>query len=139
GWGRGERGQGVGEIGSGEDGVWPVELTDVEDYTRAGAGDLGAGDLDDPQAEHRRSDFFDLRDFQLDRGRALGDLARCYKYWMALTDCDGFRIDTLKHVSFDEAHRFCGSIKEYAADLGKIHLCLLAQAPRGDYHQDPYP
>ena len=135
---RGERGQPVARIQSGEDGVWPVELTHVEGYTRAGAGDLGAGDLDDPQAEHRRSDFFDLRNFQLDGGRALGDLARCYKYWMALTDCDGFRIDTLKHVSFDEAHRFCGSIKEYAANLGKSDFFLVGEVAGGDYNEDRY-
>ncbi|MBO0727351.1 MAG: alpha-amylase, partial [Blastocatellia bacterium] len=92
---RGDNGQPVEWIQSGEDGVWPMELTDIEDYTRAGAGDLDAGDLDDPQAENKRSDFYDLRDFQLDRGQALNDLARCYKYWIALTDCDGFRIDTL--------------------------------------------
>jgi phosphatidylserine/phosphatidylglycerophosphate/cardiolipin synthase-like enzyme len=115
-----------------------VELTDVEDYTRAGKGDLGAGDLDDPQAEHRRSDFYELRNFQLDHGRALGDLARCYKYWIALTDCDGFRIDTLKHVSFDETHRFCGSIKEYAANLGKSDFFLVGEVAGGDYNEDRY-
>ena len=135
---RGDMGQPVAQIQSGEEGVWPVELTDIEDYTRAGAGDLGAGDLDDPQAEHRRSDFFDLRNFQLDRGRALGDLARCYKYWMALTDCDGFRIDTLKHVSYDDAHKFCGAIKEYAANLGKSDFFLVGEVAGGDYNEDRY-
>ena len=135
---RGDQGQAVAQIQSGEDGVWPVELTDIEDYTRAGAGDLGAGYLDDPEAEHRRSDFYDLRNFQLDRGQTLNDLARCYKYWIALTDCDGFRIDTLKHVSFDEAHRFCGSIKEYAANLGKSDFFLVGEVAGGDYNQDRY-
>jgi glycosidase len=135
---RGDRGQAVMQIQSGEDGVWPVELADVDDYTRAGAGDLGAGDLDDPQAEHRRSDFYDLRNFHLDQERALGDLVRCYKYWIALTDCDGFRIDTLKHVSFDEAHRFCGSIKEYAANLGKSDFFLVGEVAGGDYNEDRY-
>ena len=135
---RGDGGQPVAQIQGGEDGVWPVELTDIEDYTRAGKGDLGAGDLDDPQAEHRRSDFYELRDFRLDRGRTLGDLARCYKYWIALTDCDGFRIDTLKHVSFDEAHRFCGSIKEFAANLGKSDFFLVGEVAGGDYNEDRY-
>jgi hypothetical protein len=74
----------------------------------------------------------------LDHGRALGDLARCYKYWIALTDCDGFRIDTLKHVSFDEAHRFCGSIKEYAANLGKSDFFLVGEVAGGDYNEDRY-
>ncbi|HKQ77658.1 MAG TPA: alpha-amylase family glycosyl hydrolase [Blastocatellia bacterium] len=134
----GDRGQLVERIQSGEDGVWPAELTDIEDYTRAGAGDLGAGLLDDPQAEHRRTDFFSLRNFQLDSGQTLNDLARCYKYWIALTDCDGFRIDTLKHVSFDEAHKFCGAIKEYAANLGKSDFLLVGEVAGGDYNQDRY-
>ena len=41
-----------------------------------------------PDAEHKRSDFVDLRDFDFDSSGALiDDLARCYKYWIALTDC----------------------------------------------------
>jgi glycosidase len=135
---RGDQGQPVAQIQNGEDGVWPVELTDTDDYTRAGAGDLGAGDLDDPQAEHKRSDFFDLRDFRLDRGQTLSDLARCYKYWIALTDCDGFRIDTLKHVSYDEANKFCGSIKEFTANLGKSDFFLVGEVAGGDYNEDRY-
>jgi glycosidase len=135
---RGDQGQLLAQIQSGEDGVWPVELADAESYTRAGAGDLGAGDLDDPQAEHKRSDFFDLRDFSLDRGRTLNDLSRCYKYWIALTDCDGFRMDTLKHVSFEEARNFCGSIKEFAANLGKNDFFLVGEVAGGDYNEDRY-
>ncbi|MGH9841595.1 MAG: alpha-amylase family glycosyl hydrolase [Blastocatellia bacterium] len=135
---RGGEGQPVAQIQTGEDGVWPVELADAESYTRAGAGNLGAGDLDDPRAEHKRSDFFDLRDFRLDRARTLSDLARCYKYWIALTDCDGFRIDTLKHVSFEEARNFCGSIKEFAANLGKQDFFLVGEVAGGDYNQDRY-
>ncbi len=135
---RGDQGQPVTQIRSSEDGVWPMELADAESYTRAGAGDLGAGDLDDPQAEHKRSDFFDLRDFRVDRAPVLSDLARCYKYWIALTDCDGFRIDTLKHVSFEEARNFCGSIKEFAANLGKSDFFLVGEVAGGDYNQDRY-
>jgi glycosidase len=135
---RGADGRPVERIQSGEDGVWPVELTDIEDYTRAGAGNLGAGDLDDSQAEDKRSDFYDLRDFRLDRGRTLHDLARCYKYWIALTDCDGFRIDTLKHVSFADARNFCGSIKEFAANLGKSDFFMVGEVAGGDYNEDRY-
>jgi hypothetical protein len=67
--------------------------TDVLNQTRAGTGDLGKGRIDDPKAEHKRSDFCDLRDFDLDRPDVLSDLSRCCKYCIALTDCDGFRID----------------------------------------------
>lgn len=125
-------------IHSRDDAVWPVELQDPEHYTRAGAGNLGAGSIDDPHAEHKRSDFFDLRDFQLENPNTLNDLARCYKYWIALTDCDGFRIDTLKHVSFDDARTFCGAIKEYATNLGKRDFFLVGEIAGGDYAEDRY-
>ena len=121
-----------------DDGVWPRELQDAERYTRAGRGNLGAGGLDDPGGEHKRCDFEDLRDFRLDARGVLADLARCYKYWIALTDCDGFRIDTLKHVTPEEARNFCGAVKEYAATLGKADFFLVGEVAGGDFNQNRY-
>ncbi len=134
----GDQGQEIIAIAGDEDGVWPVELQAQDGYTRAGSGSLGAGDINDPNAEHKRSDFFELRDFQLATPGVLGDLARCYKYWIALTDCDGFRIDTLKHVSLEEARNFCGAIKEFAANLGKHDFFLVGEVAGGDSVQDRY-
>jgi glycosidase len=131
-------GQPVSAIQGIEDGVWPVELQNPDDYTRAGFGNLGGGSLDDPYAEHKRTDFFTLRDFNLADSQVLSDLARCYKYWIALTDCDGFRIDTLKHVSLEEGRNFCGAIKEFAANLGKADFFLVGEVAGGDYAQDRY-
>ncbi|MCX6674370.1 MAG: alpha-amylase family glycosyl hydrolase [Methanothrix sp.] len=125
-------------IEKGPDGVWPRELQDKERYTRAGSGNLGAGDISDPQAEHKRSDFCSLRDFDLDSPGLLNDLAKCYKYWIALTDCDGFRIDTLKHVSFEQGRNFCGTIKEFAANLGKENFFLVGEIAGGDYTAQRY-
>jgi glycosidase len=133
-----EQGGPTGTIQGSEDGVWPIELQDAERYTRAGSGDLGAGDVGDAHAEHKRTDFLTLRDFQLTSPGLLTDLALCYKYWIALTDCDGFRMDTLKHVSFDEARNFCGTIKEFAANLGKNDFFLVGEVAGGDYAQDRY-
>lgn len=128
-----------------EDGVWPVEFQSVDCYTRAGAGDLGKGDIGDAHAEHKRTDFGNLRDFNFDplvqnapRPETLQHLADCYKYWIALTDCDGFRIDTLKHVGFEEARNFCGAIKEFAATLGKHDFFLVGEVAGGDYNADRY-
>lgn len=132
----GDSGQEVGAIQGAEDGVWPVELQAPERYTRAGSGSLGAGDIDDPQAEHKRSDFMMLRDFSL--APTLADLAMCFKYWVALTDCDGFRIDTLKHVSLEEARNFCGSIKEFAANQRKENFFLVGEIAGGDYGAERY-
>ena len=134
----GDQGQAIPDITGDEDGVWPVELQDTDRYTRAGTGDLGAGDIDDANAEHKRTDFRNLRDFRLEDHGLLSDLARCFKYWIALTDCDGFRIDTVKHVSFEEARNFCGTIKEFAANLGKKNFFLVGEMAGGDYTEDRY-
>jgi len=121
-----------------DEGVWPVELQDSDSYTRAGLGDLGAGSLEDPNAEHKRTDFFTLRDFALDHAGVLNNLAECYKYWIALTDCDGFRIDTLKHVSFEQGRNFCGTIKEFSANIGKANFLLVGEVAGGDFAQDRF-
>jgi glycosidase len=131
-------GQPIGALTAPEQGVWPAELQDARCYTRAGMGDLGAGSLDDPHAEHKRTDFFTLRDLALDGPGTLNRLAECYQYWIALSDCDGFRIDTLKHVSFEEGRNFCGSIKEFAANLGKANFLLVGEVAGGDFAQDRY-
>jgi glycosidase len=49
-------------------------------------------------------------------------------YWIALTDCDGFRIDTVKHVSYEQARNFCGAVKEFATNLGKRDFFLVPRS-----------
>jgi glycosidase len=132
------QGQPAGAIRTAEDGVWPEEFQREDSYTRAGAGNLGGGAIEDPNAEHKRTDFISLRDFRLEAPGLLNDLARCYKYWIALTSCDGFRIDTLKHVSFEQARNFCGTIKELASNLGMHNFLLMAEIAGGDFAQDGY-
>ncbi len=128
----------VPEIGGDDDGVWPVELQPESVYTRAGEGNLGAGNIDDPHAELRRTDFDGDRDVNYDGTRALEDVSRCYKYWIALTDCDGFRLDTLKHVDEDTGRSFCGTLKEFAATLGKASFLLAAEVAGSDDDADRY-
>lgn len=124
--------------------VWPEELRNKEFYTRAGtACDMGAGDIEKADAVHKRTDFLDpdhndLRDFNLLNHDALNNLAKCYQYWIALTDCDGFRIDTVKHVPLYEAQVFCNAIKEYAASLGKEDFFIVGEVAGGDATADRY-
>jgi glycosidase len=125
-------------IQSADDGVWPRELQRDDYYTRAGEGDLGAGTIDDPHAEFRRTDFVGDRDVNYDGTRALNDLSRCYKYWIALTDCDGLRVDTLKHVDEETGRNFCGTIKEFAANLGKLNFFLVGEVAGDDSNADRY-
>lgn len=139
---RGDKGQSITSINGVEDGVWPQQLQDPEYYTRAGKGSLGGenrDNIDNPDAEYRRTDFDGgYRDFKVANPNVLSALAHCYKYWIALTDCDGFRIDTLKHVSLEEARNFCGSIKEFCANIGKTDFFLVGEVAGGDFNQDRY-
>lgn len=118
--------------------VRPRELMGEEHYLRAGTGSLGKGLVTDPLAEHKRSDFMNLRKFNLFNPETLHALIHCYQYWIALADIDGYRIDTFKHVSFHQASTFCNSIKEYAEVLGKDHFFLVAEVAGGDDAESTY-
>jgi glycosidase len=122
-----------------ETGVWPAELQHDECYARAGKGSLDEGNVDDDHAEMKRTDFDgSFRDFNFDVGPTLNDVARCFKYWIALTDVDGMRLDTLKHVPKEVARNFCGTIKEFAANLGKADFFLVGEVGGGDANSDKY-
>lgn len=125
-----------GPIVNREDGVWPRELQDERRYTRAGMGNLGAGDIADPHAENKRTDFYSLKDVALDVPPSLSFLIECYQYWIAVTDCDGFRIDTVKHMALEETRDFCGGILEFADSLGKRNFFLAGEIAGGDFFQD---
>ena len=58
-------------------------------------------------------------------------LIRVYQYWIALSDCDGFRIDTVKHVPWEASRNFCGAIREFA-DAGYSHVYVHQVGPDQD-------
>jgi glycosidase len=118
------------------DAVWPIEFQSPARYTRAGSGSLGGSDVGNPHAEHKRTDFFTLKDIALDTLDTLACLVDCYKYWIAITDCDGFRIDTVKHMSLEETRNFCGAIREFSDRLGKRNFLLVGEIAGGDNFQD---
>ena len=118
------------------DAVWPVEFRDVDRYTRAGLGRLGEGHIEDPHAENKRTDFFALKDLALDTRDTLQALVDCYKYWIAVTDCDGFRIDTVKHMALEETRNFCGAIREFTDRLDKRNFLIVGEIAGGDFFQD---
>lgn len=114
-----------------DDGVWPQELQDFEWYTRAGSiEDWGIASWEDPHSpkvEFRRGDFFDLKDWDLEKPEVLKALARVYQYWIALSDCDGFRADAVKHVSAEASSQFCSAIHEYADSIGKENFFITGE------------
>lgn len=126
---RGKDGKPVAEIKDIEDGVWPVEFQNPDWYTRAGSiqnWDSPGRELD-PDTEFRRGDFGDLKNLNLDIPEVVDALLRCYQYWIAKTDCDGFRIDTVKHVPHTVSAKFCQGIRAFACDLGKKNFLLLGE------------
>ncbi|OPY90853.1 MAG: Alpha-amylase precursor [Syntrophus sp. PtaU1.Bin208] len=125
------------ELGK-DDYVWPIDLQGHDRYLRAGSGSLGEGDINDEHAEHKRTDFCRLRKFNLFGDKTLAALVLAYHYWIALADIDGFRIDTLKHVTLEQARNFCNAIKEYAEILGKDDFFLVAEVAGGSTAQDRY-
>jgi glycosidase len=68
----------------------------------------------------------------LDVSPTLSFLVDCFKYWIAITVCDGFRIDTVKHISLEEARNFCGAIREFADSLGKRNFLIVGEIAGGD-------
>jgi glycosidase len=132
---RSKTGEGIDSITVKKDGAWPTEFQDVNCYTRA--GQIGRWDPANDEeaksdnAEFRRGDFFDLKDLDHSREEVLGALVRVYQYWIALTDCDGFRIDTVKHTTFEASRNFCGAIREYAESIGKENFLLLGEVTGG--------
>lgn len=136
GW-RSGTGNSISAIHSLEDGVWPKDFQNFDYFTRA--GEIGQWDPQwwedplHPDNEFRRGDFGDLKDLHLDsqQGAVLASIIRVYQYWIALSDCDGFRIDTVKHVSWEASRNFCGAIREYAESIGKDNFLLLGEVTGG--------
>jgi glycosidase len=130
-----------------DDGVWPAEFQVDEFYTRAGS--IRSGHFDpqswearlDPRNEFRRGDFFSLKDLRIQEqhpfvpdaqaSAVLDALIKVYQYWIALTDCDGFRVDTVKHVSFEASRNFSGAIHEFAESIGKENFLVLGEVAGG--------
>jgi glycosidase len=118
-----------------EDGVWPEELQNPDFYTRAGA--IGRWGLDywedalHPDVEFRRGDYYDLKCFDLQRDDVVLALARIYQYWIAVSDCDGFRMDAVKHISARQSQLFCTAIQEYAQAIGKDNFLLIGEVSEG--------
>ncbi|WPP51094.1 alpha-amylase family glycosyl hydrolase [Catalinimonas niigatensis] len=133
---RSATGQSTESIHHEEDGVWPEEFQNLGWYTRA--GEIGKWDPESwedplhPDNEFRRGDFFDLKDLRLSQNEVLAALIKVYQYWISLSDCDGFRIDTVKHVSFEASRNFCGAIHEYCESIGKSNFLLLGEVTGGE-------
>jgi glycosidase len=127
GW-RSGTGQCIPEIQTLEDGCWPQELQALEAYNRHGSiVNWSNPDPMDPNAEFRRGDFFDLKKLNGYHKATLDAIIRCYQYWIALVDCDGFRIDAAKHIPKAICAEFSFAIFRYAQSIGKDNFFLVGE------------
>jgi glycosidase len=114
-----------------EDGVWPQEFQDINIYTRSGEiGDWGVATWEDPLSpfvQYRRGDFYDLKDLNLEHPDTLPIIIKAYQYWIALLDCDGFRLDAVKHISPVACGIFCRAIHQFAESIGKDNFFITGE------------
>ncbi|QRR03214.1 alpha-amylase family glycosyl hydrolase [Dyadobacter sandarakinus] len=115
-------------------GIWPAELQKAESFTQKGKITHW-----DDYPEFLEGDFESLKDIHHGTGGledfvvsdALHGLAEAYKYWIALTDIDGFRIDTVKHMELGATRFFSSCIKEFAVAIGKENFYLIGEITGG--------
>ncbi len=116
------------QIQSPEDGCWPVEFQRLDAYNRCGSiCDWSSPDPMDPNAQFRRGDFFDLKKLDGFDHETMNAVIRCYQYWIAVSDCDGFRIDAAKHIPKELCQEFCFAIFRYAQSIGKDNFLLVGE------------
>jgi glycosidase len=117
-----------------DDAVWPVEFQDPATFHRK--GHINNFDYD---PEFRDGDFFDLKDVNQGTGPvdayqpsdALLHQIDVYRYWMALADLDGYRVDTVKHMDLGASRLFGSAMHEFAARIGKDNFYLIAEITGG--------
>ena len=69
-----------------------------------------------------------LKDIKTTRQDVRDSLFEIFSRWIALSDVDGFRIDTLKHVEASFWEDFSPRIREYARSMGKENFFMFGEA-----------
>lgn len=119
---------------SSDDAIWPFELMTPETFTRKGAIVHW-----NSYPEYTEGDFFSLKnintgssiDGQFQPSEALKIITECYKYWVALSDVDGFRLDTVKHLESGATRYFVSEIHEFAQYIGKNDFYIIGEITGG--------
>lgn len=104
----------------------PVELRNFNCYNRKGRIKKW-----EERPETWDGDIFELKDIIQDESkegqRNLEIMAAIYSYWIALTDCDGFRIDAAKHIPPDWLDKFIRAIKIFTASIQKNNFFVFVE------------
>lgn len=114
--------------------IWPTEFQAPSTFTRKGR--IRNWDW---KPEFLEGDFYDLKDIHLGQGEtdsfqpfpALVALCEVYKFWIAFSDIDGFRVDTVKHMEPGATRYFNSVIHEFAESIGKENFYLIGEITGG--------
>lgn len=115
--------------------LWPAELQSPETFTRKGQIRNW-----DASPEFEQGDFFALKDLNLGASDENGEfhpspvletLIAAYQFWIAYTDLDGFRLDTVKHMGQGATTYFVRRIHEFARSLGKERFLIVGEITGG--------
>jgi glycosidase len=121
--------------------IWPAEFQGGNTFTREGH----INNFDN-FPEYADGDFFSLKDLnhgerqvvnrvdQIDNytvSPTLLQLCEVYKFWIALADLDGFRLDTVKHIDPGAARFFANVIHEFTEALGKDNFYIIGEITGG--------
>ncbi|MDD4347676.1 MAG: alpha-amylase family glycosyl hydrolase [Opitutales bacterium] len=129
-----------------DEGVWPSEFQDLTVWSRN--GEIRNWDA---YPEYIDGDFLSLKNLHLgyepkdpsiswdmrervkafSPSRVLDYLIKVYRYWIALADIDGYRIDTVKHMEPGAVRIFVNAIHEYAQSLGKENFYMIGEVTGG--------
>ncbi len=83
----------------------------------------------DIQEQTRLGDFpGGLKDVATELPEVRAELIDLYTKWVELTDLDGFRIDTVKHVEYDFWTEFSTKVRERLAMQGKTKFLMFGEA-----------
>ncbi len=117
-----------------DDAVWPVEFQQERAWVRQGPMDP----MSATAAEAKDGDFMSLKKINLQDPQTLAAVVACYKYWIAVADVDGFRIDALRHVRHPAASDFVHAIREFALSIGKVNFLQVGEVADTDEEMRRY-
>lgn len=104
----------------------PVELRNFNCYNRKGRIIRW-----EERPETWDGDIWELKDLIQDESkeglRNLEIMVAIYSYWIALTDCDGFRIDAAKHIPPNWLNKFTTAIKTFTAAIQKKNFFVFVE------------
>jgi len=101
---------------------WYHDRGDVQDWD----------DIDKAVSQSRTGDFVGLDDLATERADVRAAMIKIWKYWIAMTDVDGFRVDTVKHVEKEFWQQWVPAIREYARSIGKRNFLIYGEFWSGE-------